>query len=279
MGPEEDWRELETTSERRKIQNRLAQRAYSEFYYESSGRHAEALRTYINVTLALGRNLRNRTKEVEKLQKQLMVLQESQEPQADETPQSESASEQEPSGTMTPMTPITPDTAWSMDGMSQADDVFAQSQFPFPVMDDAASFFGEAAPSTQLMDAFASSRALTLASLTAESRAPPTMSSSFVDPSLSWMGDQHLEQMYNSPAPTATAPSTPRAKLDKPVTSELSLLHLAVSSGHLDTLQLLLRYGAASLEAKDAEGFTALQRAVMSGRTDLVSALLQHKPR
>lgn len=220
--------------------------------------------------------MRNRTKEVEKLQKQLMVLQESQEPPADDTPQSEPASEQEPSG---PMTPMTPDTAWSMDGSSQADDVFAQSQFPFPIIDEAASFFGEAAPSTTLMDAFASSRALTLANLTTESCGPPTMASSFVDPSLSWMGDQHLKHMYNSPAPTATAPATPGTKLDKPATSELSLLHLAVSSGHLDTLQLLLRYGAASLDAKDAEGFTALQRAVMSGRTDLVSALLQHKSR
>lgn len=244
MGPEEDWRELETTSERRKIQNRLAQRAYR-------------------------RNLRNRTKEVEKLQKQLMVLQESQEPPADGTPQSESASEQAPSG---PMTPMTPDTAWSFDGMSQADDgaLIPPSQFPFPAMDEAASFFGDTTPTAQLMDTFAAGRA-----------APPpsTMAPSLLDSSLGWLGDQGLPHMYNSPATVATAPSTPGGMLDKPVTSELSLLHLAVNSGHLDTLQLLLRYGAASLDAKDAEGFTALQRAVMSGRTDLVSALLQHKSR
>lgn len=32
MKPDEDWRTLANASERRKIQNRLAQRAYSEFY-------------------------------------------------------------------------------------------------------------------------------------------------------------------------------------------------------------------------------------------------------
>ncbi|KAK8123761.1 hypothetical protein PG999_003679 [Apiospora kogelbergensis] len=56
-----------------------------------------------------------------------------------------------------------------------------------------------------------------------------------------------------------------------------SLLHLAVGGGHIDTLRLLLqRLDAAALNARDERGYTALECAVMEGRTDLVALLLEH---
>ncbi|KAK8120363.1 hypothetical protein PG999_004483 [Apiospora kogelbergensis] len=56
-----------------------------------------------------------------------------------------------------------------------------------------------------------------------------------------------------------------------------SLLHLAVAGGHIDTLRLLLqRLDPAAFNARDERGYTALEFAVMEGRTDLVALLLEH---
>ncbi|KAK8091783.1 hypothetical protein PG997_002144 [Apiospora hydei] len=56
-----------------------------------------------------------------------------------------------------------------------------------------------------------------------------------------------------------------------------SLLHLAVAGGHVDTLRLLLqRLDPEALSARDDRGYTALECAVMEGRTDLVALLLEH---
>ncbi|KAK6863686.1 hypothetical protein PG995_000214 [Apiospora arundinis] len=249
MGPDEDWRELETTSERRKIQNRLAQRAYR-------------------------RNLRSRTQEVEKLKSQLTVLQEGQETtEGGETQQrTEAACRAAPSGPMTPNSPST--TTYSIEGTPtpQPDEAtdFAQSSLSFPAMDE--DFFGDAPLlSDPVLDHFASYQPPTIDSLIAADRCParPTLHHN-------WLTDGTTSLSECSPMNTTlTAPPPSRIK---PPASEGSLLHLAVSSGHLDTLQLLLRHGAEPIDAKDSEGYTALQRAVMSGRTDLVGALLQHKP-
>ncbi|KAH8724223.1 hypothetical protein GQ44DRAFT_708830 [Phaeosphaeriaceae sp. PMI808] len=55
----------------------------------------------------------------------------------------------------------------------------------------------------------------------------------------------------------------------------LSLLHLAVAAGNADTLRLLLQDLALPVNKRDQAGYTPLQRAVMSGRTDLVTVLLE----
>lgn len=52
------------------------------------------------------------------------------------------------------------------------------------------------------------------------------------------------------------------------------LLHLAVAGGHIDVIQYLLENGHVSVDSRDSAGYTPLQRAVMTGRTDMVALLL-----
>ncbi|KAK6834359.1 protein phosphatase 1 regulatory inhibitor subunit 16B [Apiospora arundinis] len=54
------------------------------------------------------------------------------------------------------------------------------------------------------------------------------------------------------------------------------LLHLAVAGGSMDTLRLLLQRYDVAINGIDAQGYTPLQRAVMTGRTDMVGVLLEH---
>ncbi|KAK7990683.1 hypothetical protein PG990_014963 [Apiospora arundinis] len=81
------------------------------------------------------------------------------------------------------------------------------------------------------------------------------------------VGDHH--QIATAPAVAAATPPPPPP--------QTSLLHLAVAGGHIDTLRLLLqRLDPAALNARDEKGYTALECAVMEGRTDLVAVLLEH---
>lgn len=52
-------------------------------------------------------------------------------------------------------------------------------------------------------------------------------------------------------------------------------MHLAVASGHLETLQYLLAEGHVSSNDRDNAGYTPLQRAVAIGRNDMVAVLLK----
>ncbi|KAI0137664.1 hypothetical protein F4776DRAFT_103466 [Hypoxylon sp. NC0597] len=54
------------------------------------------------------------------------------------------------------------------------------------------------------------------------------------------------------------------------------LLHFAVAGGHIDTLRLLLQRYDVNVNGRDNAGYTALQRAVMAGRTDMAAMLLEH---
>jgi hypothetical protein len=70
MKPDEDWRMLPDNSERRKIQNRLAQRAYS-----TCSRALQSIRLLLAHSCRIaGRNMRGCTKELEKLRKEIAQL-------------------------------------------------------------------------------------------------------------------------------------------------------------------------------------------------------------
>lgn len=54
------------------------------------------------------------------------------------------------------------------------------------------------------------------------------------------------------------------------------LIHLAIARGKIDTLRLLLQDCHISVNVRDKVGYTPLQRAVISGRTDMVALLIKH---
>lgn len=53
------------------------------------------------------------------------------------------------------------------------------------------------------------------------------------------------------------------------------LLHFAIAGGNVETLRLLLQRRDVNINGKDNSGYTALQRAVMCGRTDMAAMLLE----
>lgn len=73
MKPDEDWRTMEDVTERRKIQNRLAQRAYRRLIINSACTTGPPILTSGLIT---GRSLRDKNMEVQKLKKQLLKFQE-----------------------------------------------------------------------------------------------------------------------------------------------------------------------------------------------------------
>ncbi|KAL4973130.1 hypothetical protein BDW66DRAFT_162374 [Aspergillus desertorum] len=55
------------------------------------------------------------------------------------------------------------------------------------------------------------------------------------------------------------------------------LLHMAVAGNHLDTVKVLLQDERVLIDEEDSKGFTPLQRAVMHGRSEIVKLLLEHR--
>ncbi|KAH6651493.1 hypothetical protein BKA67DRAFT_660301 [Truncatella angustata] len=366
MKPDEDWRNLPDASERRKIQNRLAQRAYR-------------------------RNMRDRTKEVERLKQQLQKLQEAQDSNAPETTSTRSSttSASEPdtsaSGSSTPSRQDStfsveisspPPTITGSDWMGSCFQVWSQSPSQDddlhglglttdgeqPMNFDSSSYFPQLSGPEDYFSsppAAARSRAVSTSNVTSpplqhhhqhmrsnsnppffsrcdspsansswphnhrsdsrDSLQVPGMSASpsplLLDPLSNQNGLLALSpasfNLYPTPdeltlpipdpsfslddlTPTAAYPTPPESNLggawpalngksqqrdrspSTATTTSAPLLHLAVESGNMDTLRLLLQRFDISINAKDGTGCTALQKAVMLGRADMVSVLLEH---
>jgi hypothetical protein len=99
-----------------------------------------------------------------------------------------------------------------------------------------------------------------------------------LEPHHSGIQDRHMDataalsQFATPPPPAAIIGSKPEASPD----ASASLLHLAVASGHLETVRLLIRHKKYLMLERDSEGYTPVQLAIVLGMTDIVALFLQN---
>ncbi|GKZ71834.1 hypothetical protein AnigIFM50267_007878 [Aspergillus niger] len=269
MKPGESWEDLPDAAERRRIQNRLAQRAYR-------------------------RNMRDRTKEVELLKSQVKNLQEAINSNSSTPNDSNSgsisasastsdvddrptrASSQVSTSSVSPgprEAPSTyfpsPDQEMLGDGLSWPTDLDHDFSNCFDKTKDVTaavtSMPSSASPSAMAATASAQNAMRWLES---DVYYPFPPSPPNVDPMLRSVPSTISDTHQRIASGCSLSSRDPEA--DEP------LIHIAISRGTIDTLQLLLMTYPISVNVRDRAGYTPLQRAVITGRTDMMKLLIEH---
>ncbi|KAI0130231.1 ankyrin repeats-domain-containing protein [Xylariales sp. AK1849] len=234
---ETDWRLLRDTGERRRIQNRLAQRAYR-------------------------LNVKCRRLQLERLKQQLgemqRVVDAQRQPGNTSTPVSPSNVLADSSRSVTSPTWL-PSPSLSSGSQPLGEDSFCDfghiSPLQTPVVPDSPSFSAYSLPFSFGLETGLDCVQISGGDINGSLTNRP-----------SGVSSQHRDKNNNN---NENAP--PRA-----IHSNPSLLHVAAENGHREVMQLLLARGGIDVNGRDMTGNTPLQLAVSAGKVEIVQLLLDH---
>ncbi|KAF2272260.1 uncharacterized protein EI97DRAFT_426799 [Westerdykella ornata] len=263
MRPDEDWRRVGDPLERRKIQNRIAQRAYR-------------------------RNMRERAKKIEELKEQLRTYEELRLHIAQDE---DCAYQQSNSPSLLPHNKRGIG-AWCPPQQPTPPVAPGEERYPVSLPNDSQFSRVQVQQQQQIclapmeQQSATSTRPATRQQM--EGWAPATSQRTVAEPvtpapSLPMEGGISIKSTGILPLSSAElSPTTyddfafDMAELVNKSRQSTSLLHMAVAGNHIDTIKVLLQDERVIVDEKDSEGFTPLQRAVMYGRSDIVKLLLEH---